>query len=1635
MELQEIAATIPKKIAQRYQGSKCQSFVAEDDYMIQKILQNSVTSKMLTCLGGFFVCNNTNIKNVALFMPYAMQLLHIYQQSHAACSDSSARFQNTCDIGTYLQKWLLSEMRWIVLFVSSAVNLFFSVNDEKNLGRFKHTAGLSLSMFNKLSSSPLIDINAIMSSLKHKAWNSVDDTVKIWCSVFFSEVKARYFPVSKNVHSLTHSSSMEEPLVDAWETLLTVLTKNFFDLAKMSPSACYEDIRNNNFSSAKWFVELSSFFSLVSVQWMSKFTPNLNHLVALSGLDEVSVALLITVSTETDNRYHDIPLLGALKESSNHIAQKTLSLIVSNFGEEFCGVFRNWVKSLRLYLYALFFRFYELDRQVEKLQTLSSSRNLDKQSSLFIDRMTEVWFLVFNVSGIFVQNVLHLIFTPHSCEKMLISHMMSILYKSLELASTAVKTFDMRSQELDLLMADESDAEQARVAEGSQWLVAHVKQKVDSAQSEAPEGNQLGKGFFNLDQSFLYASAAAARPSTVLPLMQNIADIAVFLLGNMSVSSLENICLVSHICYRSAIYGVQLCTETFSLLRDSDAALCYFSAGLELPQLKAKPIGSLYLNYSTADKNQPFLSPEWQKEQKEQQHTNATLYKLPHLKKQSQVICSLDNCITEIFASISKKIFIDNANSTAGKANSKVTLASMTNIDSLDLQPVMLFPKLIDTLQFGIRSAIEDSTFRFNYLSLASPLFGLSTLMNLLQSVCSDDKAQKKDEYFWKLTNLLRQYLFAAHNLQMTINDLSDLPAVASSLPPLSDNASLVNTERGLDTLKNCDHLMKIVENITSGLGDMRLAITKQCVATETKVYLPQIRVLDYSSPVIIPNTSTDFGNYSIGFWIKIPQGYNQPPSEQQKTAPVAPGGGHSSSSSSPEETSPVSPPPLSPRSNLQANSTQKRSTHILSRVPEAGEVDMFNLFKGVPTTLCNPGIILEVLPDGTALLVVTITSTMDSAGKKSAAKKIRMVKLSSKPLPVDTWIDVSVQYTCLFEETKPNETVDDNGDAIKEEHQQQQQQQRQQQPKHDPNNNNERSILHLFIDGELHSTAEDSFGRLSLHQNIIFGTTPVSLIKPTNKNECLQAGGLRWSAQTSYVPPPPTPPTVTSSTSDHVASESTVTTNESLRPLNNSYPTESSVMITISELKPASPPLQIKMLYEPFVCVQNILKDLSDMAQFSLKIASNFFLVHIKETLLRLHASLDYASVDQKPTAKTAFNNLMSKPQNSNAEKALGYLETMITLLPSIGYRAVCLLGDCSYCDSLQESIFHFLSVNIDVLVSVKSYLETNARVLSSLAARLRTLIQVASSALQQQVSFLLSIVATLVTHDRNDTDTDRDTADSHAVKSTLEQGVRDAFNVPMRSNNPTAGSNGTGNISASSTTSFSNSGSLSGDKDMSTLLQYWLDRLHDSKHLMEEKIYPSDIISAWIVAKGYNNHKQNENGLVTNIASIIAKAVNSDLINISKIIAPVANTESSAASYNTGGVGGEFGGLGSTTSVVHGKTSLHMLLVGFFAGGGWPVSIQSNSIVDLYPRALFLHQDPKGLEHTVFPASAVVCSASPIGGPPGGGAGGQGVAGRLSGVWLHQCDGIFNRQAVSMLHHPPVGKEKDPASRVHFA
>lgn len=96
---------------------------------------------------------------------------------------------------------------------------------------------------------------------------------------------------------------------------------------------------------------------------------------------------------------------------------------------------------------------------------------------------------------------------------------------------------------------------------------------------------------------------------------------------------------------------------------------------------------------------------------------------------------------------------------------------------------------------------------------------------------------------------------------------------------------------------------------------------------------------------------------------------------------------------------------------------------------------------------------------DGNPVIVVKITTCVQKTGTR-ISKPIRIVKLSSRPLEYDTWLDISIQFTCLPVKeaqksssapgtSRPTSIID-----------------------------SERSLVQLFVNGQLHVSTEDSFGR-----------------------------------------------------------------------------------------------------------------------------------------------------------------------------------------------------------------------------------------------------------------------------------------------------------------------------------------------------------------------------------------------------------------------------------------------------------------------------------------------------------------------------------------------------------------------------
>lgn len=109
--------------------------------------------------------------------------------------------------------------------------------------------------------------------------------------------------------------------------------------------------------------------------------------------------------------------------------------------------------------------------------------------------------------------------------------------------------------------------------------------------------------------------------------------------------------------------------------------------------------------------------------------------------------------------------------------------------------------------------------------------------------------------------------------------------------------------------------------------------------------------------------------------------------------------------------------------------------------------------------TPCNPGIVLETTEDGKSVIVVKVTTCTQKSGTRMG-KPIRIVKLSSRPLDIDTWLDISIQFTCMPVTWSTSVGGHKHGET--------------EQSPPEP----ERSVVQLFVNGELHVSAEDCFGR-----------------------------------------------------------------------------------------------------------------------------------------------------------------------------------------------------------------------------------------------------------------------------------------------------------------------------------------------------------------------------------------------------------------------------------------------------------------------------------------------------------------------------------------------------------------------------
>jgi hypothetical protein len=363
-----------------------------------------------------------------------------------------------------------------------------------------------------------------------------------------------------------------------------------------------------------------------------------------------------------------------------------------------------------------------------------------------------------------------------------------------------------------------------------------------------------------------------------------VSDIGTVLFGDLSVSRLEEMAVVAHICDRNACFAAQLCSESLNLLSCSDSACFYFIDGMQI-----EGAGS---------------GMSKTKSEKEPQYGDSKHLYLGGIapRSKSQYFKEVDSNIGDINRTM--LVFDENIESLI-----KAVKKNYDDDASLrDASPLLLMiPSLIDALSLGISTSLRRQNIPFNSqhnMRLKSPASGFGIFMDIIFTICGSPTSPSRDSKFWAAMTAFGQFMAVTKSMEFVGSDESD---------DLSHQSNLEILEMSSDVLY-------VLSRIIHGLCDMKVKLLRTCKSTQTTVLLSQIRSIDFTSPVVIPNSSTEQGNYNLGFWIKIPVGYCD---SRRKT-----GNG---------------------TGNGETNECIK--THILSRVPEAGEVDMNSLFKVPPQT------------------------------------------------------------------------------------------------------------------------------------------------------------------------------------------------------------------------------------------------------------------------------------------------------------------------------------------------------------------------------------------------------------------------------------------------------------------------------------------------------------------------------------------------------------------------------------------------------------------------------------------------------------------------------------------------------------
>ena len=362
------------------------------------------------------------------------------------------------------------------------------------------------------------------------------------------------------------------------------------------------------------------------------------------------------------------------------------------------------------------------------------------------------------------------------------------------------------------------------------------------------------------------------------------------------------------------------------------------------------------------------------------------------------------------------------------------TLGASSNIFDQSLVLISdLLSLLVVTYALGSRF---DQFYRFEspisfqaFLEALHYIFKPSSALSEVETGPREVSVMASHKKMSLLQSLLRNFILI-HRVQHNLLDSIRTTFVTVNSDPVAANHSFLQSICG------------IFVPLGSMLKDQVSSFYKHlsfCKNAGLKYLSSSIKPIELSSPSIIPNVFSPQGCFAIGFWLYIPSNYC------------------------------VS----------SAESTTNRKIHILSRIPETGDINLVSLLSDDVASV-NHSLSVHLVEEGGAIRIVMNTNVLDSTStvsnstlQSSRNKAFKKLELKSNEISRDAWICFIIEVTqeAVGESIPTDPAFADSTSQRK-----------------------ERTCAALFIDGVLTHQSDIEGGRSPLHQNIVIGKIPTRL-------------------------------------------------------------------------------------------------------------------------------------------------------------------------------------------------------------------------------------------------------------------------------------------------------------------------------------------------------------------------------------------------------------------------------------------------------------------------------------------------------------------------------------------------------------